>query len=312
MANSLLLARAVHLLATMLVVGTVFFDGVVLAPALAGRGSAFPQSCKCSRGFLASGLVLAILSGAAWFALVALDIGGASSFGDMAWTLATETQFGIAWMLRLVLAAVIVASVGREPAGASSARRHLMLGASAAFAGTLAWSGHGAATPGTAGSLHTAADALHAIAAAVWLGGLVPLALFLGRAARIQSLDLSALMVVRRFSGLGIAAVVTLIGSGIVNTLFVIDRVELLWTTAYGRALLVKIILFAGMLILATYNRLALTPELARSTDAPARRHAMHRLCVHSAIEIALGVAIILIVAWLGITQPAVTAEHMH
>jgi putative copper resistance protein D len=119
-------------------------------------------------------------------------------------------------------------------------------------------------------------------------------------------------IVVRRFSALGVTAVATLIASGIVNTLFVIDRVELIWTTAYGRALLAKVILFAGMLILATFNRLALTPALAQSTEPSAHRRVTHRLCVHSAIEIALGIAIILIVAWLGIMQPAVTAEHMH
>jgi len=315
MADPLVLARAVHLLATMLVVGVAFFDAVVLAPALLGEQSAHARLRRRSCVMVVIALGLAIVSGAAWFALLAASIGDtASTFGETAWALATETQFGIAWMLRLVLAAVIAASLARPGrARASRWRTGLMLGASAAFAGTLAWSGHGAATPGAAGRLHTTADALHAIAAAIWLGGLLPLALLLGRGGRNGDLPLSVLMmVVRRFSALGVVAVATLVASGIINTLFAIDRIEALWTTDYGRALLVKILLFAGMLIFAVHNRQVLTPKLAQSTNAIAQSRVTQRLCVHSAVEIALGVVIILIVAWLGIIEPAANQPHMH
>jgi putative copper resistance protein D len=314
MVDPLVLARAVHLLATMLVAGTVFFDVVVLAPALAREGRICARLCKRSRVMIAGGLALAIVSGAAWFGVLAASLSETGSFRETAWTLAIETQFGIAWMLRLGLAVVIAASLARPNlAIASRWRTGLNLGASAALAGTLAWSGHGAATPGAAGSLHTAADALHAIAAAAWLGGLLPLAFLLGWEGRNDDLGLPALvMAVRRFSALGVAAVATLIISGIVNTLFAIDRVEALWTSAYGRALLVKILFFAGMLIFAMHNRQTLTPELAKSTNTLVRSRATHRLCVNSVVEITLGVAIIGIVAWLGVTEPAGSGAHMH
>jgi len=293
----------------MLVAGTVFFDAVVLAPALAGEGSAPARLRGRLRVMVASGLALAVVSGAAWFAVLAANLSDTASFSETAWMLALDTHFGMAWMLRLALAVAIAASLTWPSLPMVSRRRNgLLLGAGAAFAGTLAWSGHGAATPGVSGSLHTVADALHAIAAAVWLGGLLPLALVLAR----DGGDVDRLILVRRFSAAGIMAVATLIASGIINTLFAIDRLEALWTTDYGRGLLVKIVLFAAMLILATYNRQMLTPELAQSASAQARVRATHRLCVNSAIEIALGVAIIVIVAWLGITQPAASAAHMH
>jgi putative copper resistance protein D len=314
MADPLVLARAVHLLATMLVTGTVFFDAWVVAPAFAGEGSVLARVRRRSRALLASALVVALLSGAAWFVVLAASISDASSFGETAWTLAAETQFGTAWMLRLALAVVIATSLVRPSlAPASRWRNNIAVGAGAAFAGTLAWSGHGAATPGAAGSLHAAADALHAIAAAAWLGGLLPLALLLAWEGRGGDLDLSALVtVLRRFSALGVAAVATLLVSGIINTSFMIDRIELLGRDDYGRALLLKIVLFVGMLTLAAHNRETLTPDLARGTAAPARERAAHRLCVHSAIEIAFGIAIIVIVAWLGITVPGAGGEHMH
>src|SRR5262249_40236114 len=153
------------------------------------------------RVLLAGGLALAVLSGVAWFALLAVSISDTSSFGETAWTLATETQFGAAWMLRLAFAVVIAVSLARPSVGSAPRwRTVVVLGAATAFAGTLAWSGHGAATPGGAGTVHTAADALHAIAAAVWLGGLLPLALLLGREGRNDDLRLSLLVtVVRRF-----------------------------------------------------------------------------------------------------------------
>src|SRR5262249_16682206 len=108
MADPLVLARAIHLLATMLVTGTVFFDALAAQAAIAGRALARQQTW--SRVLLASGLAAALLSGAGWFAVLAISL-DASSFGDTAWTLATETQFGAVWMLRLALALLIATSI---------------------------------------------------------------------------------------------------------------------------------------------------------------------------------------------------------
>jgi putative copper resistance protein D len=90
-----------------------------------------------------------------------------------------------------------------------------------------------------------------------------------------------------------------------------IDRPELLWTDAYGLALLVKIILFGAMLMVAAHNRATLTPALAQPAT-PGRNRAVDRLWIASAIEITLGIVVIAIVAWLGITVPGAGAEHMH
>ena len=49
---------------------------------------------------------------------------------------------------------------------------------------SLAWAGHGGATPGRPGDLHLAADMLHLLAAGAWLGTLIPLALLLAETRR--------------------------------------------------------------------------------------------------------------------------------
>src|ERR1043165_1800007 len=94
MADPLVLVRAVHLLATMLVVGTVFFDAVVLAPAFAGAADVPARLHGRSHALLAGGLALAVLSGAAWFGVLAMRLRDTSPFGATAWTLAPATQFG--------------------------------------------------------------------------------------------------------------------------------------------------------------------------------------------------------------------------
>src|SRR5262245_34870924 len=142
MDDPLVLARAVHLLATMLVTGIVVFDALVAEPALVGEGRALARMRGRSRVLLLGGLMVALLSGAAWFVVLAARIGDTSSLGETAATLAMQTQFGAAWTLRLALALMIAADLAWPGHSASAPRRRrtFVVAASAGFAGTLAWS----------------------------------------------------------------------------------------------------------------------------------------------------------------------------
>ena len=86
------------------------------------------------------------------------------------------------------------------------------------------------------------ADVLHLLAAASWVGSLVPLALLLGAAVseRSESLLVVARMATLRFSTLGIASVATVLGSGIINTWELAGSVRALVGTDYGRPSLGK------------------------------------------------------------------------
>jgi len=271
-----------------------------------------------SRRLIAIGLAVAVTSGAAWIGLLAARIGEGSSLAaleDAASTLLTQTQFGAAWQLRLVLALVLAAGLWRKPAAdPSRVSQGIAIAVSAMFVGTLAWSGHGAATPGDAGYFHLVADVLHLIAAAIWLGGLVPLVMLLRWT--IPTIDEYGMAVqfdvLRRYSNLGLAAVATLVATGIVNVWFIPGSADAILASDYGHLLLVKLALFAIMAMLAAVNRLKLLPGLM-SAQADRALSVTRRIQAHALAEIVLGVVIILLVGWLGIMVPGMpSAPHVH
>ncbi len=160
------------------------------------------------------------------------------------------------------------------------------------FAASIAWTGHSGSGFGAGGDVQLAADALHLIAASAWIGGLVPLALLLSFAGKQSDPWMAiATTVTQRFSILGIVSVATLIASGTANAWFLVGSVKALTTTEYGRVLMVKLALFAVMIVIAAVNRSVLTPRLAAS--AGARLEALHKLVRHCVYEIVLGFSVI-------------------
>jgi putative copper resistance protein D len=167
-----------------------------------------------------------------------------------------------------------------------------------ALLASVALTGHAREETGFIGLVHTAADAAHLLAAGAWLGGLIPLAMI---AARSKPVALSA--VLRRFSGMGSAAVAVLIATGLVNAWLLVGTPGALVATPYGRLLGVKLILVALMLLLASANRWWLTPRIASAGDAQDVRH----LRGHILAEQLLGLAVLAIVGVLGATAPSVS-----
>jgi putative copper resistance protein D len=302
--GALVAARAVHFTAALLLQGILAFHVLVAAPVFGG-GEA--RSAVRSLDRIAVGAFLvAILSGAAWLLLLASDLNGSSVGGALAdgtaWLLLTQTQFGIAWACRaalfLLLALCMIAATRSRNVGMADAASCLL---SIAAAGSIAWSGHGAATPGALGNVHTALDFLHLVAAGFWLGGLLPFLILLPTATAEAARRLTV-----RFSAVASASVLVLLSTGIAIGWFMLPAIGALTGTLYGKLLLAKIALFFLMLAFAAVNRFVLTPQLA--SDASAKR-ATTRLAIHSGCEIALGVIILAIVGALGILDPS---AHPH
>jgi copper transport protein len=108
------------------------------------------------------------------------------------------------------------------------------------------------------------ADWVHLAATVVWVGGLVHLALLLPTMlATLPSQEqVRALAgVITRFSTLALGSVVAVTLSGTYTALLHVSSVEQLWTTSYGWALLVKLVLFGGLLALGAYNLLVVRPR---------------------------------------------------
>ena len=299
--DTLILWRALHFAATIQVAGVLIFYGYVL------RNRSPGSLGDLLRLIFWISLVLAFISGAAWFCTVA------ASIDDTSWTAAitdgtaavvlTDTQFGRAWLVRIVAGLLLATSVaaGRRKSVAVLTSRVAL---ASVFVGGLAFAGHAASTPGVQGDVHLAADILHLIAVSAWLGGLLPYALYLsdlgpneppGAIGAIQD-------VTQRFSNIGVVAVLMIAVTGIINTSNLVGSAELLVHTEYGRLLVIKVALFLAMVMVAAINRISLTPRLSESNAiATMRRNAL--------IETAFGLLILIIVAALGTMPPALVAH---
>ena len=113
--------------------------------------------------------------------------------------------------------------------------------------------------------LEVVADVLHVGAAAVWIGGLLSLAVVLPRASRRLSPEqrpLFAAALVPRLSALALVSVLVIAATGLIRALSELSAVSQLWSTGYGRALLVKTGLLAGVVALGWVNRSRLVPRL--------------------------------------------------
>ena len=228
MTDPLLYVRAIHFAATMLAAGVVFFAVFVAAPAWRGVASNGGVAVKVRAGLAVIawiGLALAVISGAVWLVLTAAamsDQPAVQVFGDgVLWTVLSQTTFGRDWLVRFVLACALAAILPALLSPRNHKTPWIEVAAAvlaATFAGALAWSGHAAGGLGGEAVIHPAADVLHLIAAAAWVGALLPLiVLFAAVGADDASLAI-ARTATTRFSILGIVSVGTLLVTGIVNT----------------------------------------------------------------------------------------------
>jgi putative copper resistance protein D len=107
-----------------------------------------------------------------------------------------------------------------------------------------------------------------------------------------------------RFSAVSFVTVFVLAATGAVNAYFLIGSFPALLASAYGRVLCLKLLLFAGMLLIAAQNRWRLLPSLMASSQLPALHSILKRLRGFVLVELALAVAVILVVALLGTLPP--------
>jgi copper resistance protein D len=324
-ANPLILVRDIHLASTVIVAGIIFFDLFIASPLwrtmrpISTTQSRFQSSTEKA---LWLGLVLSISSALAWLGLLSMRIGHKSFGGAIAdgtvWLVLSQTQFGIAWQLRLLFGVLLAACLLLRSKSDSSLTNGLTILAGlcvGAYLGSLAFAGHGAEGLGGEQNVHLVADFLHLIAAGLWLGSLIPLALLLVYLCRFREDGWVSVAagVGSRFSTLGILAVGILLASGTINAALLLGEMRSLIETEYGRLLLLKILLFVAMAGLAVVNRQCLLPRLSDRAGPDNAENAVRKLVQSALIEIALGLAIICIVGLLGIMPPtSEMAVHMH
>jgi copper transport protein len=244
---------------------------------------------------------LAIAIGTTWWLGVGAGLGVLLS--------GTRVGHGAAALVVLDALAVVISLAARRRSDAQTPNPPVgwgvALGICAALGvGVMSWAGH--ASDGTDVAINIGADALHGIAAAAWLGGLVGLLiLVVGPAQTLAEGDRVRLLAaaVVRFSSLAILSVAVLVVTGTYRALAELDSLSQLVTTGYGIALVVKLGIFAVMLGAGGYSRIVVHPRLERTAlglddhDRGASRALRTSLRVELALAAALMVAVGVLVA---------------
>jgi putative copper resistance protein D len=219
------------------------------------------------------------------------------------------TAIGTAGKIRVV-ALLAALPVSCWPRAKPRVRWAAQAGLGAVALGSLAWTGHGAADEGAAGWAHVTADIVHLFAAGAWIGALAGLLMLFvrARAGREDRLERTALAhrALVGFGTVGTICVALIVLTGLVNSWFLVglENLPSLAGSLYGRLLILKLLLFAGMLGLAGWNRFQLTPaigtSLGRGDDAPSMRSIRRSV----AFETSLAIAVLVLVAWIGTLAP--------
>ena len=210
------------------------------------------------------------------------------------------TRFGAVWQVQAGLLAGIgsLLAARRFAVRRGSARFDVVLALlSAAFLIALVWAGHAHASNRSAWLLPT--DALHVLAAGAWPGGLLPLAWLLTRARRDPLLIPAAIIITRRFSRVSVIAVGILAFSGLLNSCGLVGMLPALWSSPYGRLVLGKVALFAGMVWLGALNRKIISP-----TSGTFHSGILARLWRNVSWECGLAVAVLLVTEALVMNAP--------
>lgn len=158
------------------------------------------------------------------------------------------------------------------------------------------------------------ANVLHVVAMAVWVGGLASLVLILPAATReLEPADRSRLIAatLARFSPIALLCVAVVLLSGIGQAYAYVRHPDNLFDTAYGRAVLIKLVLLVALLIpLGAYNRYRSVPRLERIAaggEAPGRAGLLVRRTLRG--EVALVLVVLAVTAALAGYAPATAAQ---
>jgi putative copper export protein/mono/diheme cytochrome c family protein len=276
METLLVAGRALHLAGTLSLGGGLAFRAFVLP-------GASPAGLRRTEWL---GLTAAAVGLAVWLVAQAWTIGAGEDVVGVLALLAGRTWFGHVMLARLVLLA-LGCLAARWPWPAATAGL-----AAVAMQGAI---GHGAAMDGF-GWL-AVSGGLHPLAAALWLGGLLPLMLVLRAAPRGE-----AIRALIGFSRVGMVAVALLAVTAAAQGSVLLGDLAGAIGTPYGRLALAKLAGFIVLLGLAAVNRWSLGPRFA---DPAARRW----LQVSIALEIVFGLGVVGLAATMASGLPAMHDE---
>ena len=263
--------------------------GGVLFALLVMRGS---EGARRVWTLVAAGAVVVVAAQALALVILAVELDAplAAVLGRLA-----ATQYFRAAVGRMLAATVLVI-------GALAVRRAprvgtwwpLLLGAVAALVVSAAWMSHAAARLEGRGFL-LAIDALHQLAAAAWIGGLLHLIV-----TALRREPVAPAVLLARFSTLALVAVGTLLAAGIGLTLGYVDSVRGMVGTAYGLMVTTKAVMLGLLLVFGALNFFVVRRLPPDAATAPLR------LRRYIEVELGLGLTVLFAAASLTSLPPAV------
>jgi copper transport protein len=260
------------------------------------------------------------------FALLAIQVlslrvgtaGG--SLAEVAQRLLADTRWGALWISReTILGALVVtttllarsdANRDRMPRRADAPLGLLTVALVGALVAVQALAGHAAGLRRDMG-LAVAADAVHLLAASVWVGGVA--ALLIGLVGT-GSHDWRPILA--RFGRLAVICVGLVVATGLYSAGREVASASALGQSLYGRTLIAKSALVALVLLVGGLNAVMVRPKLMRPLGQALRRPegwiplSPSRLRSLVAAEAAIGVAVLLAAGLLGAAPPARTTSQ--
>jgi copper transport protein len=187
--------------------------------------------------------------------------------------LASSGRFGIFWTMREVVVAVALVVAlymlffKQRPRLVNTIlpSLNLLLGLMLFIAITM--SGHASAVSSNLVVYAVVLDWLHLLAAALWVGGMMYIAttyLPVLKRRPIAEQAHSLITLLPYYSPLAIAGVIIMAISGPFSATVHLNSLQQLFDTAYGRALIIKILLVGALLITSAIHVLLLRPRLAK------------------------------------------------
>jgi len=224
----------------------------------------------------------------------------------------TMTQSGKVWLLREifgVILALLVFRLMRHDTSVTAARILFFL--TLPLIAGRSFASHAIAVKNDT-SFAVIADATHLVAGGLWGGGLVALVWALRYGMKVLTLPLAwAADTVRRFSRLAFASVAMLLITGLYQSWIQVGNLTILFATAYGRVLALKILLFLAMLTLGAVNFLSTGPRLVSATQMKTNTDPLVRTAlIRVGAESFLALVVFLVTGFLTTLPPGVHAVH--
>ena len=245
----------------------------VIRPALGPAWREAPPIVRRMRRFATAAAIAAAL-GSIYALIVQAWTLSEGTLLDKVVTTLGQTRYGHLWLARFGLIAglgLVLAACGWWFTKRRQAEGYLAWGLSIALALPFSLIAHASAQ--TSGrSFAIAVDAAHLLAAATWGGGLAILAIVVTPGLRRMDPATRGGVLARlvpRFSTLALIAIAIVSLTGFYAGGLEVGNLEALRSTAYGRSLIVKLALFALILVLAAINLFVIERRLRNRHQVP-------------------------------------------